>query len=95
VSVNKATNRNDNYNLNRCDKCEKQIEHPEDLCANPEKLDKLSRAMESMGSVKPVLYVWNECTNAYVAAIVTDKDSTTRAKVSHSMAKWVAARTMT
>jgi hypothetical protein len=48
-----------------------------------------------MGSVKTVLNLWNECSNAYVAAIVTVEDSTTRAKLSHSMAKRVAAGTMT
>jgi hypothetical protein len=48
-----------------------------------------------MGSVKTVLKVWKECSNAYVAAIVTGKDgSTTCPKLSHSMAEWVAAGTM-
>jgi hypothetical protein len=48
--------------------------------------------MES--SVKTILDVWKNCSNAYVAAIVTDEDSTTRSKLSHSMAERVAAGTM-
>jgi hypothetical protein len=51
--------------------------------------------MESIGSVKTFLDVWKNCSNAYVAAIVTDKDLTTRSKLSHSMAEHVAAGTMT
>jgi hypothetical protein len=51
--------------------------------------------MESMGSVKSVLDIWKHCPNAYVAAIVTDKDSTTRSRLSHSKAEMVAAGRMT
>jgi hypothetical protein len=50
--------------------------------------------MELMGSVKIILTIWRECTDAYIAAIVTDEDATTRSKLSHSMAKCVAAGTM-
>jgi hypothetical protein len=45
-----------------------------------------------MGSVKTVMKVWKECYNAYVAAIVTNEDSTPR---DQSMAEQVAAGTMT
>jgi hypothetical protein len=79
----------------RCAKCENNVDHPLDLCANPGKFDKSSKAMESMGSVKTILDIWKNCSNAYVAAIVTDKDSTTRYKLSHSMVERVAAGTMT
>jgi hypothetical protein len=58
----------------------------------PRKVDKSSKAM---GSVKMILDIWKNYSNAYVAAIVTDEDSTTRSKLSHSMAKRVAAGTMT
>jgi hypothetical protein len=51
--------------------------------------------MESMGSVKMILDIWKNCSNAYVAANVADEDSTTRSKLSHSMAERVAAGTMT
>jgi hypothetical protein len=51
--------------------------------------------MESMGSVKTVLNIWKDCPNAYVAAIVTDKDSTTHSKLSHSKLEMVAAGRMT
>jgi hypothetical protein len=51
--------------------------------------------MESVGSVKTVLFVWQNCSNAYVTSIVTGEDSTTRSKLSHSMAERVAAGTMT
>ena len=51
--------------------------------------------MESMGSVKTVLQIWKDCPNAYVAAIVTNEDSTTRAKLSHSKAEMVEAGRMT
>jgi hypothetical protein len=43
-----------------------------------------------MGSVKTILEVWKNCPNAYVAAIVTNEDCTTRSKLSHSMAERVA-----
>ncbi len=49
--------------------------HPTDLCANPEKYDQSSKAMESIGAVKIVKKIWNECSNGYVAAIITDEDS--------------------
>jgi hypothetical protein len=51
--------------------------------------------MESMGSVKTIMDIWKNCSNANVAAVVTDEDSTTRSKLSHSMAERVAAGTMT
>jgi hypothetical protein len=54
-----------------------------------------TKAMESMGSVKTILDIWKKCSNAYVAAIVTNEDSTPRSKLSHSMAERVAAGTMT
>ncbi len=72
----------------------KKQEHSLDTCANPEKLDKFSRAIESMGSVKTVLDIWKDCPNAYVAAIITDKDSTTCSKLSHSELGMVAAERM-
>jgi hypothetical protein len=72
----------------------KNVDHALDLCTNPKKFDKSSKAMESMGSVKTILDIWKNCSNAQVAAIVTDEDSTTRSKLSHSMAECVAAGTM-
>jgi hypothetical protein len=51
--------------------------------------------MESMGSVKTVLDIWKDCPNGYVVAIVTDEDSTTRSKLSHSKLEMVAAGRMT
>jgi hypothetical protein len=51
--------------------------------------------MESMGSVKTVLDIWKDCPNGYVVAIVTDKDSTTRSKLSHSKLEMVATGRMT
>lgn len=83
------------YYSKRCIKCEKKIEHPENLCANPEKYDGSSKAMESVGSVKTVLDIWKNYPNAYCATIVTDEDATTRSKLSHCMAELVAIRKMT
>jgi hypothetical protein len=60
-----------------------------------QKFNKSSRAMKPMGSVKTVLKIWNKRSNAHVAAIVTDEDSTTRDKLSNSMAKGVTAGTIT
>jgi hypothetical protein len=51
--------------------------------------------MELMGSVKTVLDIWRDCLYAYVKAIVTDEDSTTRSKLSHSRLEMVAAGRMT
>jgi hypothetical protein len=51
--------------------------------------------MESMGSVKTVLDIWKDCPNGYIVAIVTDEDSTTRSKLSHSKLEMVAAGKMT
>jgi hypothetical protein len=51
--------------------------------------------MESMGPVQTVMDIWNNCPDAYVAAIVTDEDATTRSKLSHSMSELVAAGRMT
>jgi hypothetical protein len=65
-----------------------------ELCSNPEKYSKSSKAMESMGSVEIVLSIWKNYPNAYVSAIVTDEDSTTRSKLSHSMAELVQAGRM-
>ena len=48
-----------------------------------------------MGSVQTVMDIWNNCPDAYVAAIVTDEDATTRSKLSHSMSELVAAGRMT
>jgi hypothetical protein len=50
--------------------------------------------MESMGAVKTVMTIWNECTNAYVETIVTDEDAVMRSKLSHFMAECVAIGTM-
>jgi polyhydroxyalkanoate synthesis regulator phasin len=50
--------------------------------------------MESIGAVQTVLEIWETCPNAYVAAIVTDEDSTTRSKLSHKMEDLVAAGKM-
>jgi hypothetical protein len=93
LSVNKATNRNDDFNSNRCAKCVKnklnilkiyvQIQKP---LTSP-----LSRATESMGPVETVLKVWHECSNAYIAAIVTGGDSTSGYKLSQRTAKRDAA----
>jgi hypothetical protein len=47
--------------------------------------------MESMGLVQTVMDIWNNCPDAYIAAIVTDEDATTRSKLSHSVSKLVAA----
>jgi hypothetical protein len=54
-------------------------------------------AMESMGSVKTVMDIWNTCPDAYryISAIVTDEDATTCSKLSHSMSELVAAGRMT
>ena len=83
------------YIHGRCSKCEKNVEHEEDLCANPEKYYKSSKAMESIGAVETVLSIWKNCANGYVAAVVTDEDSTTRSKLTHSHAEMVSAGRMT
>jgi hypothetical protein len=82
-----------NVSTSRCTRCEKK-EHSLDICANPEKYDQSSRVMESMGSVQTVMDIWNDCPDAYIAAIVTDEDATTRSKLSHSMSELVAAGRM-
>ena len=51
--------------------------------------------MEPMGSVKTVLDIWKDYPNAYVVAIVTEEDSTTRCSLSHSKSEMVAAGRMT
>jgi hypothetical protein len=51
--------------------------------------------MESIGAVETVLHLWNNIPNAYCSAIVTDKDGTTRSKLSHSMDDLVVAGNMT
>jgi hypothetical protein len=66
-----------------------------DVCANPEKYDKSSKAMESIGAVETVTTIWKECPDAYVAAIVTDEDTTTRSKLSHSKVELLAAGRIT
>jgi hypothetical protein len=48
-----------------------------------------------MGSIKTVLDIWKDCPHAYVAAIVTDEDSTTPSKLSHFKSEMVAAGRMT
>jgi hypothetical protein len=83
------------YYSKRCSKCEKGNPHPNSVCANPENYDKSWRAMESLGAVETVLNIWETCPNAYVATVVTDKDSTTRSKLSHSMADLVSSGKMT
>jgi hypothetical protein len=75
-------------------KCEKGKPHPMDLCANPDKYARSSKAMEATDAVATVLDIWINCSNAYVAAIVTKEDSSTRSKLSHSMADLVAAGKM-
>ncbi len=51
--------------------------------------------LKSIGSVDDVLGISNTNKDAYVAAIVTDEDSTTRSKLSHSYADLVGAERMT
>jgi hypothetical protein len=84
-----------NVSTSRCTRCERKLEHSLDICANPDKFDQSSRAMELMGSMQTVMDIWNTCPDAYVAAIVTDEDATTRSKLSHSMSELVAAGRMT
>jgi hypothetical protein len=56
------------YNIfNR--QCKKRNEHPNDLCANPEKCAKSSKAMESIGAVETVLSIWKNVPNTYCCAI--------------------------
>ena len=43
------------YYSKRCSKCEKGKPHPTDLCANPDKYAKSSKAMEALGAVETVL----------------------------------------
>jgi hypothetical protein len=68
-----------------CNKCEKGWVHSCDLCANPEKYDRSSKAMESLGSVETVLGIWKKFPNAYVKCIVTNEDATMRSKLSNSL----------
>jgi hypothetical protein len=82
------------YYSKRCSKCEKGKPHSTDLCANPDKHARSSKAMEALGAVEIVLDIWINCSNAYVAAIVTNEDSSTRLKLSHLMADLVAAGKM-
>jgi hypothetical protein len=49
------------------------------------------KLLESIGAVETVLEIWTNCDNAYVSTIVTDEDSTTRSRLSHSMADLVNA----
>jgi hypothetical protein len=51
--------------------------------------------MESLGAVVTVLDIWETCPNAYVATVVTEEESTTRLKLSHSMADLVLSGRMT
>jgi molybdenum cofactor biosynthesis enzyme len=52
--------------------------------------------MESLlGAAETVLNIWEMCPNAYVAMVVTNEDSTTRSKLSHSMADLVSSGRMT
>lgn len=79
----------------KCTKCERYIDHWLDICANPEKYDKSTKAMESTGAVKTVLSIRKECPNAYLVEIVMDEYLTTRFKLSHSKSELIAAgRTM-
>ena len=80
------------YYSKRCSKCEAKKEHPTKLCANPEKYDRSSKAMEALGSVQTVLNLWNNFSNLYCGAIVTDEDGTTRSKLSHSMQEQLDAK---
>ena len=80
------------YYSKRCSKCEAKKEHPTELCANPEKYDRSSKAMEALGSVQTVLNLWNNFSNLYCGAIVTDEDGTTRSKLSHSMQEQLDAK---
>ena len=74
-----------NVSTSRCTRCEKKLDHSLDICANPEKYDQSSRAMELMGSVQTVLDIWYNCQDVYVAAILTYVVATTRSKLSSSM----------
>jgi hypothetical protein len=38
----------------------KKIDHSLDICANPEKYDQSSRAMELMGPVQTVMAIWKK-----------------------------------
>jgi hypothetical protein len=82
------------YYSKRCSKWEKGKPHPMDLRANPDKYARSSKAMEALGAEETILDIWINCSNAYVAAIVTNEDSSTRSKLSHSMADLVAAGKM-
>ena len=75
-------------------KCESNKIHPTNLCANPEKYDRSSKAMEVTGSVDEVLDIWENCPTAYHATISTDEDATTCSKLSHCMAELVTANIM-
>jgi hypothetical protein len=83
------------YFSKRCAKCEIGKEHESSVCANPEKYAKSSKAMESIGAVKTVHHIWRNYDSAYCSAIITDEDSTTRSKVSHSMQELVETGRMT
>jgi hypothetical protein len=83
------------YYSKRCSKCEKGKPHPLDLCANPDKYAKLSKAMEALGALESVLDIWENCPNAYVATIVTGQDTTTRSKLWHLMADLLLAGKVT
>jgi hypothetical protein len=65
------------------------------MCANPEKFDKLSKAMESMGFRENSTGYLERFSKRLFVAIVTDEDSTTRSKLSHSKLEMVAAGRMT
>jgi hypothetical protein len=45
--------------------------------------------------METVLSRWNNCSNGYIATIVTNEDLTTWAKLSHSMAEQVVLGRMT
>jgi hypothetical protein len=63
--------------------------------ANPEKYDKSSKAMETIGAVRTVFEMWNKKPTCDMSTVVTDEDGPTRAKLSHSMADLVATNCMT
>jgi hypothetical protein len=69
------------YYSKRCNKCEKGWVHSCDLCTNPEKYDRSSKAMDSLGSIKTILSIWKKYPKAYVKCILTNEDTTTRSKL--------------
>jgi uncharacterized protein YegP (UPF0339 family) len=54
-----------------------------------------SKAMDSMGAVKTIISIRNNCPNAFFAEIVTDKDLATKFNLSHSNSELIATGRMT